>query len=62
MVNNSTHINKVKNLLSPPPIIVTYIYIYILVVHRSSETSTNQSDLIVQSDDQFLNLVVDSDY
>ena len=32
-----------------------------LVVHRSSETSTNQSDVIVRSDDRFLNLVVDSD-
>ena len=31
------------------------------MVHRSSETSTNQSDLIVRSDDRFLNLVVDSD-
>ena len=32
-----------------------------LVVHRSSETSTNQSDVIIRSDDRFLNLVVDSD-
>jgi hypothetical protein len=32
-----------------------------LVVHRSSETSTNQSDVIIRSDDWFLNLVVDSD-
>ena len=31
------------------------------MVHRSSETSTNQSDLIIRSDDRFLNLVVDSD-
>jgi hypothetical protein len=31
------------------------------VVYRSSETSTNQSDVIIRSDDQFLNLVVDSD-
>ena len=31
------------------------------VVHRSSETSTNQSDVIIRSDDRFLNLVVDSD-
>ena len=38
----------------------TDIY-YILVVHRSSETSTNQSDVIIRSDDRFLNLVVDSD-
>jgi hypothetical protein len=30
-------------------------------VHRSSETSTNQSDVIIRSDDRFLNLVVDSD-
>ena len=33
----------------------------LLVVHRSSETSTNQSDVIIRSDDRFLNLVVDSD-
>ena len=32
-----------------------------LVVHRSSETSTNQSDVIIRSDNRFLNLVVDSD-
>ena len=32
-----------------------------LVVHRSSETSTNQSDVIIRSDDRFLNLVIDSD-
>ena len=32
-----------------------------LVVHRSSETTTNQSDIIIRSDDRFLNLVVDSD-
>ena len=32
-----------------------------VVVHRSSETSTNQSDVIIRSDDRFLNLVVDSD-
>ena len=32
-----------------------------LVVHRSSETSTNQSDVIIRSDDRFLNHVVDSD-
>jgi hypothetical protein len=31
------------------------------VVYRSSETSTNQSDVIIRSDDRFLNLVVDSD-
>ena len=30
----------------------------LLVVHRSS---TNQSDVIIRSDDRFLNLVVDSD-
>jgi hypothetical protein len=35
--------------------------VYTLVVHRSSETSTNQSDVIIRSDDRFLNLVVDSD-
>ena len=34
---------------------------YVLVVYRSSETSTNQSDVIIRSDDRFLNLVVDSD-
>jgi hypothetical protein len=33
----------------------------ILVVYRSSETSTNQSDVIIRSDDRFLNLVIDSD-
>ena len=32
-----------------------------LLVHRSSETSTNQSDVIIRSDDRFLYLVVDSD-
>ena len=32
-----------------------------LVVHRSSKTLTNQSDVNIQSDDQFLNLVADSD-
>ena len=31
------------------------------MVYRSSETSTNQSDVILRSDDRFLNLVVDSD-
>jgi hypothetical protein len=31
------------------------------VVHRSSETSTNQSDINIRSDDRFLNFVVDSD-
>ena len=31
-----------------------------LVVHRSSETSTNQSDVVKRSDDRFLYLVVDS--
>ena len=30
-------------------------------MYRSSETSTNQSDVIIRSDDRFLNLVVDSD-
>jgi hypothetical protein len=30
---------------------------WLLVVHRSSETSTNQSDVIIRSDDRFLNLV-----
>jgi hypothetical protein len=34
---------------------------YLLVVYRSSETSTNQSDVIIRSADRFLNLVVDSD-
>ena len=34
--------------------------IYFIVVHRSSETSTNQSDVIIRSDDRFLNLVIDS--
>jgi hypothetical protein len=29
--------------------------------NRSSETSTNQSDVIIRSDDRFLNLVVDCD-
>ena len=33
----------------------------LIVVYRSSETSTNQSDVIIRSDDRFLNLVVDSD-
>ena len=32
-----------------------------LVVYRSSETSTSQSDVIIRSDDRFLSLVVDSD-
>ena len=32
-----------------------------LVVYRSSETSTNQTDVIIRYDDRFLNLVVDSD-
>jgi hypothetical protein len=36
-------------------------FMYTLVVHRSSETSTNQSDVIIRSDDRFLYLVVDSD-
>ena len=31
------------------------------MVHRSSETSTNQSDVIIRTDDRFLNPVVDSD-
>ena len=33
----------------------------VLVVHWSSETSTNQSDVSILSDDWFLNLVFDSD-
>ena len=32
-----------------------------IVVYQSSETSTNQSDVIIRSNDRFLNLVVDSD-
>ena len=44
---------------------ITVLYLKIsrhqLVVYRSSETSTNQSDVIIRSDDRFLNLVVDSD-
>ena len=32
-----------------------------IVVHRSLETLTNQSAVIIRSDDRFLNLVVDSD-
>ena len=32
-----------------------------IVVHRPLETSTNQSDVIKRSDNQFLYLVVDSD-
>jgi hypothetical protein len=39
---------------------VYWILWYSLVVYRSSETSTNQSDVIIRSDDRFLNLVVDS--
>ena len=34
---------------------------YLLVVHRSSETSSNQSDISIRSDDRFLNFMVDSD-
>ena len=34
------------------------INVYNLVVHRSLEASTNQSDVIIQSDDRFLYLVV----
>ena len=34
---------------------------YRVVVYRSSETLTNQSDVIIRSNDRFLNLVVDSD-
>jgi hypothetical protein len=37
------------------------ICVFTVVVYRSSETSTNQSDVIIRSDDRFLNLVVDSD-
>ena len=33
----------------------------VVVVYRSSEKSTNQSDVSIRSDDRFLNLVVDSD-
>ena len=40
---------------------LVFLLLSILVVHRSSETSTNQSDVIIRSDDRFLNLVVDSD-
>ena len=35
--------------------------VYLVVVYRSSETSINQSDVIIRSDDRFLSLVVDSD-
>ena len=38
-----------------------FFQLLLLVVHRSSETSTNQSDVIIRSDDRFLYLVVDSD-
>ena len=40
---------------------INYFPVYLVVVYRSSETSTNQSDGIIRSDDRFLNLVVDSD-
>jgi hypothetical protein len=49
---------------TPTQQIVFFIYTYMyptVVVYRSSETSTNQSDVIIRSDDRFLNLVVDSD-
>jgi hypothetical protein len=49
------HVCKQEECLMP------FSTIYQLVVHRSSETSTNQSDVIIWSDDRFLNLVVDSD-
>ena len=42
-------------------VMLKYLSMYIVVVHRSSKTSTNQSDVIIRSDDRFLNLVVDSD-
>ena len=38
-----------------------FLLLFLLVVYRSSETSTNQSDVIIRSDDRFLKLVVDSD-
>ena len=44
----------------PGNLCVTLLKLF-LVVHRSSETSTNQSDVIIRSDDRFLNLGVDSD-
>jgi hypothetical protein len=47
--------NKTKQ-----PIMPSFV-LYIVVVYQSSETSTNQSDVIIRSDDRFLNLVVDSD-
>ena len=55
-------INKV---ISMPYQRILYWYkrknVYTVVVYRSSETSINQSDVIIRSDDRFLNLVVDSD-
>ena len=42
--------------------LLSFIFvILVVVVYRSSETSNNQSDVIIRSDDRFLNLVVDSD-
>ena len=41
--------------------LIQSLILFVLVVYRSSETSTNQSDVIIRSDDRFLNLVVDSD-
>jgi hypothetical protein len=41
--------------------LIQSLILFVLVVYRSSETSTNQSDVIIRSDDRFLDLVVDSD-
>ena len=40
---------------------IQYNKLYLQLVHRSSETSTNQSDVIFRSDDRFWNPVVNSD-
>jgi hypothetical protein len=51
----------VTSIKQSPVLNHNFLVMSLVVVHRSSETSTNQSDVIIRSDDRFLNLVVDSD-
>ena len=50
-----------KNIALCKTVKVSHFELKLLVVYRSSETSINQSGVIIRSDDRFLNLVVDSD-
>jgi hypothetical protein len=47
------HLKYIKNDKTKQPIMPSFV-LYIVVVYQSSETSTNQSDVIIRSDDHEL--------